>query len=86
MAPTGIFTLEVPGKRVAVGRFVAAGSEITFRFQVGSPYCPEEPGIYMLAELDGALTLAIVRDTCPERTDAFAKPFARPATTVVTSR
>ncbi len=79
MAPTGIFTLEIPGKRVAVGRFAVAETETTFRFQIGSPYCPEEPGLYTLSELDGTLTLSLVRDTCTERMDAFGKPFTRPA-------
>jgi len=86
MAPTGIFTLEIPGKRVAVGRFVVTETETTFRFQIGSPYCPEEPGLYTLSELDGTLTLSLIRDTCTERMDAFAKPFARPAPAAVASR
>lgn len=86
MAPTGIFTLEVPGKRVAVGRFLVAEPETTFRFQIGSPYCPEEPGVYTLSELDGTLTLSLIRDTCTERMDAFAKPFARPTSPAIASR
>ena len=86
MAPTGIFTLEIPGKRVAVGRFVVAETETTFRFQIGSPYCPEEPGLYTLSDLDGTLTLSLIRDTCTERMDAFAKPFARPSSAAVASR
>jgi len=86
MAPTGIFTLEIPGKRLAVGRFAVTETETTFRFQLGSPFCAEEPGSYTLSELDGALTLSIIRDTCQERMDAFAKPFARPAAASVASR
>jgi hypothetical protein len=86
MAPTGIFTLEIPGKRIAVGRFTVAESETTFRFQLGSPFCAEEPGSYTLSELDGALNLSVIRDTCQERMDAFAKPFMRPATAPVASR
>lgn len=86
MAPTGIFTLEIPGKRLAVGRFAVAEMETTFRFQLGSPFCAEEPGLYTLTELDGALTLSLIRDTCQERMDAFAKSFARPTAASVASR
>ena len=86
MAPTGIFTLEVPGKRVAVGRFSVAEPEATFRFQIGSAYCPEEPGVYTITELDGTLTLSIIRDTCQERMDAFSKPFTRPSSAAVAAR
>lgn len=86
MAPTGIFTLEIPGKRLAVGRFVVAEGETTFRFQMGSPFCPEEPGLYALSETDGTLSVSLVRDTCQERMDAFAKPFIRPPSATVASR
>jgi hypothetical protein len=78
LAPTGIFTLEIPGKRVAVGRFSVLENETTFRFQIGSPFCPEEPGLYVMSASGDALTLSLVRDTCQERMDAFAKPFIRP--------
>ncbi len=86
MAPTGIFTLEIPGKRLAVGRFAVAETETTFRFQLGSPFCAEEPGLYTLTELDGSLMLSLIRDTCQERMDAFAKSFARPTAASVASR
>lgn len=79
LAPTGIFTLEVPGKPVAVGRIAVLEGEGTFRFQNGSAFCPEEPGVYRINADDGTLQLSLVRDTCAERTEAFARPFARPS-------
>lgn len=78
LAPTGIFTLEVPGKPVAVGRVAILEGEGTFRFQYGSAFCPEEPGTYRVDATAGTLQLSIVRDTCPERSEAFERPFSRP--------
>ena len=61
------------GARVAI-----LEGEGTFRFQYGSAFCPEEPGTYRVDATAGTLQLSIVRDTCPERSEAFERPFSRP--------